>query len=138
MELIKHDAARIREIAVYNNKEAQGLKNIGERGNKAEAYDIRLDQHQIAVNQIGYFTNRPKRFTAPLSADGTEFTIREQDTAAVLYRGVINGGVGDFTAFRPADSDARYVIDLGGGNLKPNTSDLVAQSAALSVEKGAA
>lgn len=123
LALTKPGAARIREIVVYDNKEAQGLKDVGVPGNAAEAYDIRLDQHQIAVNQIGYFTNRPKRFTAPLSADGTEFTIRAQDAAAVLYRGVINGGVGDFTAFRPANSDARYIIDLSGGTLKPNTSD---------------
>ncbi len=123
LELVNRGAARIREIAVYNNKEALGLKDIGELGNKAEAYEISFSQHQIGLNQIGYLTSRPKRFTAPLSGDGTEFKIREQGKSSVLYRGVIKGGCGDFTTFRPADSDARYVIDLSGGNLNPNTSD---------------
>ena len=123
LELVTPGAARIREIAVYDNKEALGLKDIGERGNEAEAFKISLNQHQIGVNQIGYFTERPKRFTAPLSSDGTAFTIREQNQTAVVYRGVINGGLGDFSAFKPADSDARYVIDLSGGELDANTSD---------------
>jgi len=123
LELVKRGAARIREIAVYDNKEAQGLKDVGERGNEAEAYKISFSQHQMGVNQIGYLTSRPKRFTAPLSADETEFKIREQGKAAVLFRGTLQGGLGDFSDFKPADSDARYVIEVSGGNLKPNTSD---------------
>jgi len=123
LELVTRGPARIREIAVYDNKEAQGLKDLGERGSEAEAFKISFRQHQMGVNQVGYFTDRPKRFTAPLSADGTEFKIREQNQTAVLFSAVIQGGIGDFTAFKPADSDARYVIDLSGGELIPNTSD---------------
>ena len=123
LELVKPGVGRIREIAVYDNKEAQGLKDVGEIGNEAQAFEINFNQHQIGLNQVGYLTDRPKRFTAPLSADGTEFKIREQNQTAVLFQGVVEGGIGDFTAFKPADSDTRYVIDLSGGELAPGTSD---------------
>ena len=59
---LKPTAGRIREIAVYDNKEAQGLKDVGEHGSDAEAYEISLSQHQIGLNQIGYLTKRPKAF----------------------------------------------------------------------------
>jgi len=123
LELLKHGPARIREIAVYDNKEALGLRDVGDRGNNEQEYEIDLEQHQIGVNQIGYLTGRPKRFTAPLSGDGLEFNLREQGNSEPLFSGTIRGGLGDFTAFKPADSDARYVIDLSGGTLKANTSD---------------
>ena len=123
LELLRSGAARIREIAVYNNKEALGLKDVGESRSQTNNYGISLSQHQIGVNQIGYFTDRPKRFTAPLSADGTEFKLREQGESGILYMGVIEGGLGDFTSFQPDDSDAHYVIDLSGGGLDSNTSD---------------
>ena len=123
LELLRAGAARIREIAVYNNKEALGLQDVGEAAVQKEDYGIRFSQHQIGVNQIGYFTGRPKRFTAPLSADGTEFKLREQGDSEIVYMGFIEGGIGDFSSFQPVDSAARYVIELSGGELTSNTSD---------------
>ena len=123
LELLRREPGRIREIAVYNNKEALGLQDVGEGKTETETYNINFKQHQIGVNQIGYFRDRPKRFTAPLSADGTEFELREQGRAKIVYRGFIQGGLGDFSSFKPNDSDARYVIDLRGGELDSNTSD---------------
>jgi len=123
LELLRAGAARIREIAVYNNKEALGLKDMGEAAVQQEDYGIRFNQHQIGVNQVGYLTDRPKRFTAPLSAEGAEFKLRAQGEIEVLYQGVISGGVGDFTAFNPENSDTHYVIDLSGGELTSNNSD---------------
>ena len=123
LELLRAGAARIREIAVYNNKEALGLKDVGEAAVQQEDYGIRFNQHQIGVNQVGYLTDRPKRFTAPLSAEGAEFKLRAQGETEVLYQGVISGGVGDFTAFNPENSDTHYVIDLSGGELASNNSD---------------
>jgi len=123
LELLRAGAARIREIAVYNNKEALGLQDVGEAAVQTEDYGIRFSQHQIGVNQIGYFTGRPKRFTAPLSADGTEFKLREQGDSEIVYMGFIEGGIGDFSSFQPVDSAARYVIELSGGELTSNTSD---------------
>ena len=123
LELLRTGAARIREIAVYNNKEALGLQDVGEAAVQKEDYGIRFSQHQIGVNQIGYFTGRPKRFTAPLTADGTEFKLREQGDSEIVYMGFIEGGIGDFSSFQPVDSAARYVIELNGGELTSNTSD---------------
>lgn len=79
--------------------------------------------HQIAVNQVGYPTDWPKRFTAPLSEDGTTFTIHHQGESKVLYQGTIQGGIGEFTDFQPIDSETHYTIQLSGGSLQPNESD---------------
>jgi hypothetical protein len=72
--------------------------------------------HQIAVNQVGYETAKPKRFTAPLSPDGTAFSIRAVGASEILVGGKIQNGVGDFSAFRPADSTTRYVNPEGWVN----------------------
>ena len=121
LSLTRPGPARIREIAVYDNKEALGLLDVGEPGQHAQSFAIDLRQHQIGLNQIGYLTARPKRFTAPLSADGTEFTVQAGDQIA--FKGKIENGIGDFSAFQPADSETRYTITLHGGDLKNNTSE---------------
>jgi hypothetical protein len=51
------------------------------------------------------------------------FTLSATDSSNVLYRGEINGGIGDFSDFRPADSDTHYVITVRGGSLTMNQSD---------------
>ena len=80
-----------------------------------------LDSHPIAVNQIGYESGRPKRFTAPRSPDETEFIIRPTAGGDALFRSVIRGNIGDFSAF---DSPAgEYVIEVQGDSLKPSISD---------------
>ena len=121
LSLTRPGPARIREIAVYDNKEALGLLDVGEPGQHAQSFAIDLRQHQIGLNQIGYLTARPKRFTAPLSADGTEFTVQAGDQIA--FKEKIENGIGDFSAFQPADSETRYTITLHGGDLKNNTSE---------------
>jgi hypothetical protein len=120
LTLTKAGPARIREIAVYDNKEALGLLDVGEAGQVEQSFAIDLRQHQIGLNQIGYLTARPKRFTAPLTEDGAEFTIQDGD--AILYRGSIEHSIGEFTDFQPADSDSPYTITLRGGDLEENTS----------------
>ncbi len=57
---------------------------------------------QVLVNQSGYNTAESKRFTAPLAADGTPFSIVTDPAGTVVYSGTVNGGVGDFSEFRPA------------------------------------
>lgn len=123
LSLLKPGPARIREIAAYSTKEVLGLTDQRKSG-QLRMPTIDMGQHQIAVNQVGYLSNRPKRFTAPLSADGTPFVIRTDiPRGQPLYRGEIQNGIGDFSDFTPADSATRYVIDITEGNLKPNTSD---------------
>ena len=119
--LAKPGAGRIREIAVYDNKETQGLKDMGD--NEKRTFDIDVQQHQIGLNQIGFFTDRPKRFTAPLSEDGTEFRILRAGSDERYFCGKIQKGIGDFGFFKPTDSDSRYVIEVSGGDLKPKISD---------------
>ena len=79
--------------------------------------------HLIAVNQIGYATNLPKRFTAPISPDGTPFIVRLADETKILHRGEIRAHLGDFSAFQPPVSAKHYVVEIRGGELKPGVSD---------------
>lgn len=79
--------------------------------------------HQIGLNQIGFATARPKRFTAPLTADGARFEVRSAKGGAALFSGTVKGHIGDFSAFRPAESADTYVVELAGGSLKPGRSD---------------
>lgn len=91
--------------------------------NPAPPSGIDRSSHIAAVNQVGYLTGQAKRFTAPLSEDGTPFIVRPSTGGEVLHRGVIRGGVGDFSGFRPADGSGRYVVEIRGGKLQPGTSD---------------
>jgi len=79
--------------------------------------------HQIAVNQVGYEPGWPMRFTAPLSPDGSRFEVRPAKGTAALFRGTIQKGVGDFSAFRPPAGSGDFVIAVSGGSLKPGVSD---------------
>jgi hypothetical protein len=82
---------------------------------------IQRDTHLIALNQVGFEAGRPMRFTAPLSADGSEFILRAAKGGEALFRSVIRGNIGDFSM---ADAPAgEYVIEVRGGSLKPGTSD---------------
>ena len=121
LALIKPGPARIREIAVYESKDA--MVGAGVKGKQQLTAAIDRTKHQIAVNQVGYETSKPKRFTAPLSPDGTKFSLRAASDAKILHQGEIRGGVGDFSAFRPADSTTHYVIEVRGGALKDGVSD---------------
>jgi hypothetical protein len=57
---------------------------------------------QVLVNQSGYNTVGSKRFTAPLAADGTPFSIVTEPGGSVELSGTVTGGVGDFSALEPA------------------------------------
>jgi hypothetical protein len=78
------------------------------------AQDPALGSQPVAVNQVGYESTRPKRFTAPKAADGTTFLVRSADGGEALTRGEIRGGIGDFSSFEPKDSSGRLVIEIEG------------------------
>lgn len=80
-------------------------------------------RHVIALNQVGYETQAPKRFTAPLSPDGTTFEIVRADSRAPLFSGTVSGHVGDFSALRPDDAKADYRVVLTGGGRERAESD---------------
>lgn len=123
LALAKPGPARIREVAVYESRDA--MVGAGVKGKELPTAAIDRTIHQIAVNQVGYETGKPKRFTAPLSLDGTPFFLRAANATAILFQGEIRCGVGDFSAFRPADSATHYVIEVraGAGALKDGLSD---------------
>ena len=94
---------------------------MAETGAEPPRPPVPRDAHLIAVNQVGYESGRPKRFTAPLSADDTGFIVRPAKGGEPLFRSVIRKNIGDFTAF---DAPAgEYVIEVNGGSLKPGNSD---------------
>jgi|GEM_PF-187512 len=113
----KGDTARVLEIVVWKGE----VPKLVKEASSGEVVDRSV--HQIAVNQVGYVNSWPKRFTAPLTADGTAFTIQSTDGGPALHQGVINGGLGEFSAFRPSDGATHYVVKIDGGELKANTSD---------------
>lgn len=78
------------------------------------AEDPALSEQPIAVNQVGYETVNPKRFTAPKAADGTRFSVRPAGGGDALFQGEIRGNVGDFSAFKPEDSTGKFVVELEG------------------------
>ncbi|HEY0944722.1 MAG TPA: hypothetical protein VGD81_05620 [Opitutaceae bacterium] len=80
-------------------------------------------RHVIALNQVGYETLAPKRFTAPLSPDGTAFEIVRTDGRTPLFSGTVRGHIGDFSAFQPEDTPAEYRVVLTGGGRERAESD---------------
>lgn len=72
----------------------------------------------ILVNLSGYDLNKPKRFTAPAMADGMAFTVARAGQSTSLFSGVIEGHVGDFTAFNPAEA-GEYVVQANGKTSYP-------------------
>ncbi len=77
------------------------------------------DTHVVAPNQVGYESARPKRFTAPLSPDGTRFEVRPVAAGSeAIATGVIQDGIGSFSA----TAEGEYVIAVQGGALKDGVS----------------
>jgi hypothetical protein len=72
----------------------------------------------ILINLSGYDINKPKRFTAPLMANGTAFNIVKSGQSTTLHSGSITDHVGDFSSFNPTDT-GEYVIQAGGKESYP-------------------
>lgn len=69
----------------------------------------------VFLNQSGFNTGAPKRFTAPLAADGTRFDIfpaSAASTAPAVFSGTVTHHIGDFSNFEP-DTDREYVVQVG-------------------------
>ncbi len=81
-------------------------------GKQLSIYEVQIFAHDpqpVLVNQVGYNTDLPKRFTAPLAPDGTSFRVVSAEDNASLYEGTIQGNIGDFSAFQP-DAWGTYQI----------------------------
>ncbi len=66
----------------------------------------------VFLNQSGFNTGAPKRFTAPLAADGARFQIVPAAGGKAVFSGVIHKQIGDFTAFEPRSGE-EFVVQVG-------------------------
>jgi hypothetical protein len=105
--------ARVREILLWEAIDGGGTPPIGEGIDKPSDLPDPT-AHPILLNQIGYDTFGAKRFTAPLSADGSAFGVVETGSGSVVFSGVVSGGVGDFSALEPVVDDLEYEIRVSG------------------------
>ena len=108
-------------------KGAQAATSNSLPGNvPAQAVGANLEEgtrHLVVANQVGYQTDWPKRFTAPLSPDDATFIVRAEQGGETLFAGTIRENLGDFSEFKPDDVQTEYVIEISGGNLDPGESD---------------
>ena len=112
---------RLRELALFSATQPLGTGvtlQVGQAGSS-----LPQNRHLVALNQVGYNTAAPKRFTAPVSPDGSTFEIRAVGGAAALFSGVIRDHIGNFSAFQPADQSHEYVVRVSGGTLALGESD---------------
>ncbi|TWI82029.1 hypothetical protein LX66_5346 [Chitinophaga japonensis] len=74
-------------------------------------------KHWVCVNQWGYNSNAPKRFTVPTAAqENLHFRITRQNGTEKLFEGMVQNGIGDFTEFRPADPGP-YTVQVESSRL---------------------
>lgn len=108
------DTARVKELVVWPG-EAGAVPPLPKGGASGElvCHIPYTDITPIYLNQSGFNTGKPKRFTAPTLADGTPFEVRAAGADKALHRGVIRGNKGDFSSFEPGD-DREYVVVAGG------------------------
>lgn len=84
---------------------------------------FRAEKHWVCVNQVAYNTGAPKRFTVPTATSDLRFEIVELGSDKVVWRGHLQDGVGDFTAFDPDGPVGKeYSIRVRGGGLKEGRS----------------
>lgn len=97
---------RIRELALWDQSLPLYTGMTGPGVTDPTTADVPI----VALNQIGYQTDAPKRFTAPVAVDGVAFEIAsEVDPSSILFSGTITGGRGDFSAFQP-ETPGPYVL----------------------------
>ncbi|WP_367987355.1 discoidin domain-containing protein [Vibrio sp. NTOU-M3] len=99
------DKIKIKELKVFNINGYESCPDI-----PVDPASIFTD---ILINQSGYNLDEIKRFTAPTLPNGSEFKITKSRSEDVLYKGVINNHIGDFTDFNPIDI-GEYQISAGG------------------------
>lgn len=102
----KQGIARVKELKVWPYA-SEGIPELDIPHAEGEEH-VPL----IYLNQSGFNRGQPKRFTAPLAEDGAPFIITRNNHLDALYRGVIEGQIGDFTDFEP-QGNWEYVVHVG-------------------------
>ena len=113
--------ARIRELRLWTDQ-PQGLPPLEEAEKLDRHPSFPTDQHLVFLNQSGFNSNWPKRFTAPQSPDGSIFKISPLADNRVLYVGQVKDQIGDFSDFRPDDPELLYQVQLEGAGLRDGSS----------------
>lgn len=73
----------------------------------------------VFLNQRGFNSGAPKRFTAPLAADGADFHVfHASDPEMPVFSGVIERHVGDFSAFEPTE-EGEFFVQVGNEKSVP-------------------
>lgn len=101
---------RVKELKLFNSALS------GCPGLAAGPVQSGTPKTDILINLSGYDINKAKRFTAPLMADGTSFSVVRAGQSE--YSGTISDNVGDFSAFNPAVA-GEFVIQAGGKESYP-------------------
>ena len=108
------DTARVKELVIWPG-EAGAVPPLP-KGGANGGLVCQIPQTEITpiyLNQSGFNSGKPKRFTAPTLADGTPFEVRAAGGAEVVFKGEIRGHKGEFSEFEPGD-DREYVVAAGG------------------------
>ncbi len=103
VNLFTDQSVSVREIEIY-----------GDQYRAEDATPVK----KVLVNQSGYNLGKTKRFTAPHAADGTPFSIQKYANGQTVFRGVVAGGIGDFSTFDPLAGD-EFVATVNGSTSHP-------------------
>lgn len=98
----------------------QKVKLSSINGKQVQIYEIQIFEHEplpVFVNQVGYESHKPKRFTAPKAKDGASFDLVGVADGKTHYSGTTISQIGDFSVFVP-DSPGEFFIRLKDGNLQ--------------------
>jgi hypothetical protein len=108
------DTARVKELVIWPG-EAGAVPPVPKQGAGGSLVCSipHTEITPIYLNQSGFNTGKPKRFTAPTLADGTPFEVRPAGGSGAAFKGEIRGHKGDFSPFEPGD-DREYVVAAGG------------------------
>ena len=94
------------------------LRSVG--GEQIREYEVQVFKHDpqpVFVNQSGYNSGYPKRFTPPLASDGAEFSISyAHQTSGVVFEGRIHNHIGDLTEFHPKETGPFVITVDDKGN----------------------
>lgn len=80
-------------------------------------------RYHVSVSQLGYNADAPKRFTVPnAEAEGVTFLVRKAEGGEPLFKGVVKGGVGDFSEWKAEGLSGDFVIQVEGKALQSGKS----------------
>lgn len=100
------------------NTRANSIKVVSTESVADDQYDPthNQDTETIAIfaNQSGYDTSKNKRATVTNVSDGSVFEVVRVGNNQVVYSGLVEGQIADFTDLKPIDSEEEYAIVCGG------------------------